>query len=88
MLQKIKIAQILQQYTDDKEFVEVEGSSVRECLNDLIKKYPETKNYIFDVNNSPLVIVLNNGEIVLPRQMDDKLSANQSISLVPVVAGG
>jgi molybdopterin converting factor small subunit len=88
MIMKIKLAQILQQYANDQETVEVEGTTLRECLNDLAKRYPETKKWIFDVNNSPLILVLLNKEIVLPKHMDDKLTGNEKIDLIPMIAGG
>jgi sulfur-carrier protein len=88
MAQKIKLAQILYQYTGDQETIEVEGSTVRECLNDLVIKYPEIKKWIFDPNDSPLVIVLLNKELVLPGQMDKKVTKVDNIELVPLIAGG
>jgi molybdopterin synthase sulfur carrier subunit len=88
MTQKIKLAQILQQYTGDQETIEVEGSTVHECLNNLVIKYPEIKKWIFDPNDSPLVIVLLNKELVLPGQMDKKVTKIDYIELVPLIAGG
>jgi sulfur carrier protein ThiS len=88
MAQKIKLAQILQQYTSDQESIEVEGSTVRECLNNLVTKYPEIKKWIFDPNDAPLVIVLLNKELVLPGQMDKKVTKTDNIELVPLIAGG
>jgi sulfur-carrier protein len=88
MAQKIKLAQILQQYTGDLETIEVEGSTVGECLNDLVIKYPEIKKWIFDPNDAPLVIVLLNKELILPGQMDKKVTRIDNIELVPLIAGG
>jgi molybdopterin converting factor small subunit len=88
MVQDIKIAQILQQYTDNKEIVSVEGSTIRECLNNLVKQYPETRKWIPDANKISMIIVLLNKELVLPDKMDQKVSPTDKIELVPVIAGG
>jgi molybdopterin converting factor small subunit len=88
MLKKVKIAQFLRQYTGNRQTVEVEGSTIRECLNDLVKQYPETKKWLFDANNTPLIIVLVNQEVVLPDKMDQKVNKSDKIDLIPMIAGG
>jgi sulfur carrier protein ThiS len=88
MAVKIKIAQMLYQYTDNRETVEVDGSTVRECLDNLVRKYPELQPWIFAPNNAPLVIVLLNNELVPSDHLDLKVNEKDKIALVPVVAGG
>jgi molybdopterin converting factor small subunit len=86
---KLKIASMLQQYTEGKELMEVRGSTVRECLDDLTTRYPETRKWLFDANNSPIIWVLLNNEIVFPGDTDKKtVKEGDEISLIPVVAGG
>jgi sulfur-carrier protein len=80
----IKIPQVLQQYTDKRETVDVEGTTVSECLNELAKKYPGLNQWIFD----PSMIVLLNKEVVFPDQMDTKVIPTNKIDLVPMLAGG
>jgi molybdopterin converting factor small subunit len=88
MTVKIKIAQVLRQYTDEKEIVEVDGSTVKQCLQNLINKYPETQKWIFDSNNAPRVIVLLNKSVVMPNQLDKAVADTDKIDLVPMIAGG
>jgi molybdopterin converting factor small subunit len=88
MTVKIKIAQVLQQYTDGKEIVEVDGTTVGQCLNNLAAKYPGVQKWIFDSRNAPLVFVLLNKEIVLPNQFDKTVTGSDKIDLVPMIAGG
>ena len=88
MAVSVKVASILQQFTDDKELIEVQGTTVRECLDDLIIKYPETRRWLFDANNSPIVWVLLNKEIVLPGDNAQKINEGDEIDLIPMVAGG
>jgi molybdopterin converting factor small subunit len=83
----IKIAQMLLQYTDNRETVEVEGSTVRECLENLVKRYPELRPWIFAPNEAPVITLLNN-ELVNSDHLDLKVNKNDKIALIPVVAGG
>ena len=84
----LKVASILQQFTGDKETVEVSGATVRECLEDLIKKYPETRRWLFDANNSPVVWVLLNKEVVMPEDNIKPVKDGDQLDLFPMVAGG
>ena len=88
MAVSVRVASILKQFTDDKELIEVQGTTVGECLNDLMKKYPETRRWLFDANNSPVVWVLLNQEIVLPGDNFKEINEGDEIDLIPMVAGG
>jgi sulfur-carrier protein len=88
MAVKIKIAQVLQQFTDQNEIVEIDGSTVKQCLDNLVRKYPGVEKWIFDPNNSPLVIVLLNKELVLPEKLDTGVTGADRIDLIPMIAGG
>ncbi len=54
----------LQQYTNQKETVTVNGSTVGECLHQLIKEFPGLQNGIFDENGQLLnyVYLIINGK--------------------------
>lgn len=88
MVVKIKIAYILKQFTDNQEIIDVDGTTVYECLTDLANKYPDMQKWLFNLHNSPLVWVLLNKEIVLPQNMDKLITAEDKIVLIPMVAGG
>jgi molybdopterin converting factor small subunit len=88
MARIVKIGQVLQNYIDGRDWVDVEGATVRECLDNLIKKHPEAKEDIYDIHGNLLAIVLVNGEIVPPVKLDKKVSAFDKIDLVPLVIGG
>ena len=44
---KISLHKTHRRYTDGKEIIEVEGTTVGECLKDLVKKYPPLDKEIF-----------------------------------------
>jgi molybdopterin converting factor small subunit len=84
----LRVASILQQFTDEKEQVEVNGATVRECLEDLVKKYPEIRGWLFDANNSPVVWVLLNTEMVMPEDSIRPVKHGDEIEIFPMIVGG
>ena len=51
MSAQVKVASYLTQFTGGKEIIKVEGKSVRECLQDLIKQFPAMEKILFDDKN-------------------------------------
>jgi molybdopterin converting factor small subunit len=84
----LKVAPILQQFTGEKEVVDVNGNTVFECLEDLAKKHPEIRRWLFDANNIPLVWVLLNNEMVMPEDNIKAVKHGDEIDLLPMVTGG
>ena len=82
----ILVTPILRQFTDNQQSVEVEGTTVRECLNHFISRYPDTEKWIFA--NSPVVCIFLNMKLVLFNNLDEKVAEGDVIDLSPVVAGG
>ena len=67
----IKMAALLRQYTDCPGMAEVNGSTVGECLDDLIRQCPQTKNWLFDRNGTLLVFIRINNEDTAIHHRDD-----------------
>ena len=50
----IKVYAILGKYTDGERVIEVDGTTVGQCLTRLIQKYPTIKEALFDKNGELL----------------------------------
>ena len=85
---KIKMSQLLQQYTNKKDTVEVNGSTVTECLNDLVKQYPDVKQWLFDKNGILMVLVLLNGETINQKNLNRTVTEKDKLQIVLVIGGG
>ena len=85
---KIKISQILRQFTKNQDTVEVNGSTVGECLDDLIRQFPDTKKWLFDKNGILLALILTNGETVYQKDLNRSVADGDELSLVLIVGGG
>lgn len=88
MVVKIKIGQMLQQYTADRETVEIKGTTVSSCLDDLTKQYPEIKKWLFDRNGILMVLILLNGKIVPQKALNKHVTDGDELELTFLVGGG
>ncbi len=85
---KLQIGQILQRFTNNQETVAVKGSTVAECLDDLTKQFPETKQWLFDRNGILMVLILHNGETVYQKDLKRKVKNGDELKLTLIVGGG
>ena len=67
---KIHIPSYFQSYTNNKEVVEANGTTVGECLEQLVKQFPEFKTMIFfkDGRLMAFLGVFVNGEYSSPEK--------------------
>jgi molybdopterin converting factor small subunit len=85
---KIEMAYHLQQYVDNQEVVETSGKTVRECLDNMIRRYPAIKEQIYDTNGDVAVILLHEGEPVMDGMLDNPVKDGDVIGIYPVIEGG
>ena len=88
---KIKIGPLLQESTSLPETVEVNGKTVGECLDDLMKKYPESKQWLYDEDSLIKVLVtINNVETVTFNEegLNKVLKVGDELQIFAIVSGG
>ncbi len=87
---KIKIHPILHQYTNNQEIAEVNGNTVGECLNDLIKQFPRVEKGLFDKNGKLLsyVDVYVNKESAYPEELNKPVKDGDELYIVIIIGGG
>jgi len=85
---RIKMSQILRQFTEDQDTVEASGSTVGECLDDLVRQFPEIKKGLFDKNGILLVLILINGEAVYQKDLNKPVANGDELHLIRIVGGG
>jgi len=87
---KINIPHILRQYTNNQGVVEVNGNTVGQCLNHLIKQFPGIKQEIFD-NNGKLhdyIDVYVNGESSYLEELAKPVKPGAELYILFVIDGG
>ena len=80
----------LQKLTGNRERINVEGSNVGECLNDLVKRYPESHALLFDKQGRLLkqVYVYVNAEGLNKADFAQKLLPKDELILAVLITGG
>lgn len=80
----------LQQYTQGHNQVSVHGTTVGECLNDLVRQYPDIGPVLFDKNGQlhSIVFVSVNMNSLNPEKLDRKIKENDELYIILIIAGG
>ena len=88
---KIRIGPLLQENANLPEAVEVNGKTIGECLKDLMKKYPESKQWLYDEDSLIKVLVtVNNVETVTFNKegLNKVLKPGDELQIFAIVSGG
>ena len=86
----VRIPQFLEQFTNKEREIEVEGSTVGECLKNLVRKFPGAKQEIFDKNGDIIyyIDVYVNNESAYPNTLIKPVEDGDDISIVLMLSGG
>jgi len=87
---KINLHQTHRSYAGGLEVVETEGSTVGDCLNDLIAQYPGLKEKLFDTKGKlrNTIEIYLNMESAYPDELKKKVESGDEIYLTILLAGG
>ena len=86
----ISIHKAHRQHTNGNEIVKVKGSTVKDCLQDLIKKYPNLEKELFKSANilKPIIEIYINLESAYPDELSKPVKDGDKIHLTVMLAGG
>jgi len=82
---KIIVPPILQQLTGNKETVYVAGTTIRECMEDFNRQFPDSQESFAE--NGPVARVTANQKIVGMTELDQKVTEDDELRFVSVLAG-
>lgn len=90
MTVKVNIAPFLTHLTADREVVEVEGDTVGQCLEGLVKEYPELKGWLFarDGKLASVVEIYINAESSYPDELTKPVNDGDDLQIVVMIVGG
>jgi molybdopterin converting factor small subunit len=76
--------------TEGQEVLEVEGTTVGECLQQLVARFPDTRNWIFgkDGKLNDVLDIYVNLESSYPEELAMKVRDGDEIHIISQVAGG
>ncbi len=87
---KINIHPILYHFTNDQDVVEVNGSTVGECLEQLAARFPEIRQGLFDKDGKLLnyVDIYVNGDSAYPEELAKPVKDGDELHTVLTISGG
>ena len=88
----VRIAPLLQEHLRIPARVEVRGKTIGECLRDLIRQYPEVREWLLGRNDLLRVFISTNNEemLVMNRKsdMDRMVDPSDEILILAILSGG
>jgi len=87
---KVHIHITHRQFTNGLDVVPIEGNTVGECLNNLIRQYPGMEKALFTKKNKlqNIVEVFVNHETAYPNELIKPVKDGDEIQLLVMLAGG
>jgi len=87
---KINIHPFLHHLTNDQDVVEVNGSTVGQCLEQLVARFPELRQWLFgkDGNLTGLVDIYVNLESSYPEELAKPVKDGDELHIIIIIAGG
>ena len=88
MSPEISVAAYLLPYTDGKESILIEGESVRECLYNLIERYPAIEKMIFDEKKALLdyiSVLVSSGDISYADRLDTPVKEGDILNILYII---
>ena len=85
---RIKLNHAFQPYAGSREIVEVNGNTVKECLDNLIDLFPIFKEILFDTDDALSALVLYDGETIVPNDLNRPVTEESELVLLPMIQGG
>ena len=86
----VEISPIFGRYTDNVLNMKVKGKTVRECLHDLVKQFPDLKKMLLDKDGNLMhsYDYFINGESAYPMDMNQPLKDGDKLNILFVIHGG
>lgn len=87
---KVHLYSSLQQFTNDRNMVEVSGSTIGQCLDDLVKQFPKIKPVLFDKDGKLLgqIFVSVNLKSAYPEELTKLVNDGDELYIALIIAGG
>jgi molybdopterin converting factor small subunit len=87
---EVEISSIFGRYTDNHLNIKVAGKTVRECLHDLVRQFPNLKKMLLDKDGNLMhsYDFYINGESVYPKGMNTTLKDGDKLNVLFIIHGG
>ncbi len=86
----INLHPTLHQFTNGQTIVKVKGNTVGQCLDDLIRQFPQIKRWLFDKTGElhNYVDIYVNQESFYPEELAKPVKDGDELYITLIIAGG
>ena len=88
---EVRLPTVLRQYAGGQSSVKANGETVRAVLDDLVTQFPQMAGQVVTEDGTLhkfVNVYVNDDDIRFLDKLDTKLSGDETISILPAVAGG
>ena len=87
---KVNIHPFLHHLTNDQDAAEVDGTTVGECLNHLVKQFPGIETMLFAKNGKlhSYVGIYVNAEDIYPEELTKPVKDRDKLDIIYLIGGG
>jgi MoaD family protein len=87
---KVNVHPYLFHLTNNKDVIEVDGTTVYECLKALVKQFPDIGQVFFDENGkfTDEVNIFVNFYNIYPEELSQVLKDGDELHIMPTIMGG
>ena len=87
---KLNIHSFFSHLTNGQDVAEVNGSTVGQCLEQLVARFPETKNWLFGKDGKllDLVDIYVNLESAYPEELAKPVKDGDELHILVIMSGG
>ncbi|MFC2020691.1 MoaD/ThiS family protein [Chloroflexota bacterium] len=87
---RININSSLTYLTDGEKLVEVDGSSVGQCLEQLVARFPELRGWLYrkDGKLNNFIDIFVNMESAYPEELAKPVKDGDTLDIIALIAGG
>lgn len=87
---KVNIHPFLSQHTDNQDVVEVNGRTVGQCLEQLVARYPDLRQWLFEKDGrlNRLVEIYVNAESSYPEELAKPVKQGDQLYILIIISGG
>jgi molybdopterin converting factor small subunit len=87
---EVDVSSYFTTYTNNQRIIQVNGSTVGECMSDLAEKFPSLKKTLFDKNGQlyHYFDIYVNGESTYPNTQSAPVKDGDKLVIVVIILGG
>lgn len=87
---EVHLPSMFRAYADGQMFLECNGKTVGDCLKQIVERYPDLKDQLFDANGNlkRVIEIYVNGKSAYPNELEKEVQDGDKVFITLMLAGG